>query len=184
MCRGYTTRADILRSPRLSEETHLHKSQVKVTQSCLTLCDSMDYRVHGTFQAGILEWVAFPFSRGSSQPTQVSCTADSSPVEQQGKPNYTKSDLTTVASILGREGAASERKRPGPDWVGGSDPTSGTSMLCWLDKDARRQARWWEEPRTTWKERGRGWGGGRNRQVRVRCMSDPEACHQEPGLHL
>ena len=42
------------------------------------LCDLMDYIVHGVFQARILEWVAVPFSRGSSQPrdqTQVSCTA-------------------------------------------------------------------------------------------------------------
>ena len=34
----------------------------------------MDYIVHGILQAKILEWVAFPFSRGSSQPrdwTQV-----------------------------------------------------------------------------------------------------------------
>ena len=38
----------------------------------------MDYTDHGIFQARILEWVAFPFSRGSSQPrdwTQVSCIA-------------------------------------------------------------------------------------------------------------
>ena len=50
-------------------------SEVKVAQSCLTLCDPMDYTVHGILQARILEWVAFPFSRGSSQcrdPTQVS----------------------------------------------------------------------------------------------------------------
>ena len=49
--------------------------KVKVTQSCLTLCDPMDYTVHGILQARILELVAFPFSRGSSQPmdqTQVS----------------------------------------------------------------------------------------------------------------
>ena len=49
--------------------------KVKVTQLCLTLCDPMDYTVHGLLQARILEWVAFPFSRGSSQPwdrTQVS----------------------------------------------------------------------------------------------------------------
>ena len=35
----------------------------------------MDYIVHGILQVRILEWVAFPFSRGSSQPrdqTQVS----------------------------------------------------------------------------------------------------------------
>ena len=43
--------------------------------SCLTLWDPMDYTVHGILQARILEWVAFPFSRRSSQPrdqTQVS----------------------------------------------------------------------------------------------------------------
>ena len=49
--------------------------KVKVTQSCPTLCHPMDYTVHGILQARILERVAFPFSRGSSQPrdqTQVS----------------------------------------------------------------------------------------------------------------
>ena len=53
--------------------------KVKVAQLCLTLCDPMDYTVHGILQARILEWVAFPFSRGSSQPrhrTGVSCIAD------------------------------------------------------------------------------------------------------------
>ena len=51
---------------------------VKVAQSCLTLCDPMDYTVHGILQARTLEWVAVPFSRGYSQPrdsTQVSCIA-------------------------------------------------------------------------------------------------------------
>ena len=41
---------------------------MKVTQSCLTLCNPMDCIVHGVLQARILEWVAFPFSRGSAQP--------------------------------------------------------------------------------------------------------------------
>ena len=44
---------------------------VKVAQLCLTLCDSMDYHlpgfsVHGILQTRILEWLAIPFSRGSS----------------------------------------------------------------------------------------------------------------------
>ena len=43
------------------------KVKVKVTQLCLTLRDPMDYTVHGILQARILEWVAFPFSRGPSQ---------------------------------------------------------------------------------------------------------------------
>ena len=42
--------------------------QVEVTQLCPTLCDPMDYPVHGILQARILEWVAFPFSGGSYQP--------------------------------------------------------------------------------------------------------------------
>ena len=41
---------------------------VKVAQLCLTLCNPRDYTVHGILQARILESVAFPFSRGSSQP--------------------------------------------------------------------------------------------------------------------
>ena len=54
------------------------KLKAKVSQWCLTLCNFMDYIVHGILKARILEWVAFPFSRGSSQPrdqTQVSCIA-------------------------------------------------------------------------------------------------------------
>ena len=43
------------------------KKKVKVTQSCPTLCDPMDYTVYGILQARILEWVAFPFSKGSPQ---------------------------------------------------------------------------------------------------------------------
>ena len=42
--------------------------KVKVTPSCPTLCDAMDYTVHEILQTRILEWVAFPFSRGCSQP--------------------------------------------------------------------------------------------------------------------
>ena len=56
---------------------------VRVTRSCLTLCDPMDCSppgssVHGVLQARILERVVIPFSRGSSwlkDQTQVSCIA-------------------------------------------------------------------------------------------------------------
>ena len=54
--------------------------KVKIPQLCPTLCNSMGYSlldssVHGILQARMLEWIAFSFSRGSSQPrdqTQVS----------------------------------------------------------------------------------------------------------------
>ena len=59
---------------------------MKVPQSCLTL-----YTVHGILQARILEWVAFPFSRGSSQPRKSNrdppaLQVDSLPAELSGKP--------------------------------------------------------------------------------------------------
>ena len=68
------------------------QSQVKVAQSCPTLCDPMDYTVHEILQARTLQWVAIPFSRGSSQLrdwTQVSCTAGRFfTTEPQGKPTH------------------------------------------------------------------------------------------------
>ena len=54
---------------------------VCVAQSCLILCDPMKYSppcssVHGILQARILEWVAIPFSRGSSWPGSPALKAD------------------------------------------------------------------------------------------------------------
>ena len=40
--------------------------KVKVAQLCPTLCDPMDYIVHGILQARNLECVAIPVARGSS----------------------------------------------------------------------------------------------------------------------
>ena len=56
--------------------------RAQLLQLCLTLCDPTGYSppgssVHGILQAGILEWVAMPSSRGSSwhrDQTHVSCT--------------------------------------------------------------------------------------------------------------
>ena len=52
---------------------------VWITTNCEKFLKRWDYQttsVHGILQAGILEWVAISFSRGSSQPrdlTQLSC---------------------------------------------------------------------------------------------------------------
>ena len=71
----------------------LSVESVKVAQLCPTLCDPMVYTVHGILQARILEWVAFAFSRGSSQPwiepRSPTLQVDSSPAEPQGKPKNT-----------------------------------------------------------------------------------------------
>ena len=50
------------------------------SQSCLAVCDSMDWsspssNVHGILQVGILEWVAIPFSRGSFWPRDGTCVS-------------------------------------------------------------------------------------------------------------
>ena len=75
------------------ETTHfediLQEVKVKVAQSCLTLCDPMDYTVCGILQARILEWVGFPFSRGSSQLRSPTLWVDSLQAEPQGKPKNT-----------------------------------------------------------------------------------------------
>ena len=66
------------------------KLKVKAAQR-LTLSNTMDYIVHGIIQARILEWVALPFSRESSQPRDQkprssALQADSLSTESQGKP--------------------------------------------------------------------------------------------------
>ena len=67
-------------------------------QSCLTLCNPLDYNppgssVHGILQARILEWVAVPFSRGSrieladwTRVSYVSCTGRFLTTSARGKP--------------------------------------------------------------------------------------------------
>ena len=68
--------------------------KVKVVVTCPTLSDPMDYTVHVILQAGILEWVAFPFSRGPSnpeiQPRSPEFQADSLPADPHGKPKNTE----------------------------------------------------------------------------------------------
>ena len=62
---------------------------MKVSLLCPTLCDPMDSIVHGILQARTLEWVAFSFSGGSSQPRSPTLQKDSLPAEPPGKPKNT-----------------------------------------------------------------------------------------------
>ena len=66
---------------------------MKAAQLCLTLCDPMDYTVHGILQSRILEWVAFPFSRSlpkpGIEPWPPTLQVDSLPAEPSGKPKNT-----------------------------------------------------------------------------------------------
>ena len=90
----------------------------KSLRLCQTLCDSMDCSlpgssVHGILQARILEWVAMPSSRGSSQPrdgTQVSYIylhwqVGSLPLAPPGKPRYMYTHNLFPGGVSGKEPA-------------------------------------------------------------------------------
>ena len=88
----------------------LLESDVLSHFSCVIFCDLRDhslpgFSVHGIFQAGILEWVAMPFSRGSSQSkdqTQVSCIYQ---LIYPGSPIwYTWSSIQVLWIIIGLQG--------------------------------------------------------------------------------
>ena len=76
--------------------------------NCVWLCDPMDYTAHGTLQARIQEWVAFPFSRGSSWPrnrTGVSCIAGglfTNWAIREAIMEYTMLQLTVLTRIISR----------------------------------------------------------------------------------
>ena len=89
---------------------HLYFTNVKVlvTQLCPTLCDLMDcsppsISVHGILLARILEWLAIPFSRESSQPTMKSRSpamqADSLPSEPPRKPHISLNNTFNAVSL-------------------------------------------------------------------------------------
>ena len=75
----FTSWPSCVRLRHISQNSMQSKMKVKwKSLSHVTLCNPMNYMVHGILQARTLDWVAFPFSRGSSQPrnrTQVSCIA-------------------------------------------------------------------------------------------------------------
>ena len=63
---------------------------MKLAQSCLTVCNPMDYTVHGIPQPKILEWVAVPspgdLPNPQIKPRSPTLQVDSLPDEPPGKP--------------------------------------------------------------------------------------------------
>ena len=78
--------------------------KVKVAQSCPTLFNPMEYTVHEILQARILEWVAIPFSKLSSnpgiEPKSPTLQAYSLPAEPPWKWSDIPVSLRTVHSLL------------------------------------------------------------------------------------
>ena len=82
------------------------------SQSCLTFCNPMDYTIHGILQARILEWVAVPFSRGSSQPR----------------------DWTQLSHIAGRFFTSWATREAWQGWVQVAGLSSGT-IVTWKKRE-------------------------------------------------
>ena len=106
---------------------------VRLLQLCLTLCDPMDYSplgssVHGILQARTLEWVAMPFSRGSSGPRNWTCISPVSPISCTGRRvlYHLEKAMATHSSTLGWKIPRTEEpgrlqsmgsQRVGHDWA-------------------------------------------------------------------
>ena len=103
-------------------------------------CSLQGSSVHGILQARVLEWVAMPSSRGSSQPrdwTQVSCAAGRFfTTEPPGKPFVTSHHQIQAAhdSLEIRETAPSlpPLDITGPAWFKGFNPFSLILSRIWL----------------------------------------------------
>ena len=86
------------------------KVKVLVAQSCPTLCDPMDcnppgFSVHGHLQARILEWVAIPFSRGSSWPGNLGllhCRQILYHLSHQGSPKGNRNHKCVITFLIVR----------------------------------------------------------------------------------
>ena len=85
--------------------------RAKSLQSCPTLCDPNGHSPQaplstGILQARILEWVAVPFSRGSSQPRDQTCISYTAAgfftAEPSGKPKLTQCHLSIIFNKTGK----------------------------------------------------------------------------------
>ena len=108
----------------------------------------MDYTVHEILQARILEWVAFPFSKGSSQPrdqTQVSCIAGEFFTSWTTKEARPKGNELWI--FIGRTDAEAEAPI---FW-----PSNAKSWLIGKDSDAGKD--WGQEEKGTAEDEMVGW---------------------------
>ena len=99
----------------MNKEIELEKGKwaSEVAQSCLTLCDSMDYSLPGSsicgiLQARILEWLPFPspgdLPNPGIEPGSPALQADASLSEQPGKLEKGNSWFKSTRLGIGREG--------------------------------------------------------------------------------
>ena len=92
---------DIIASPQKKTMWWV-RLKVKVVQSCRTLCNPMDYTVHGILQARILEWVAVPFSRDPPNPSPPHCRRILNHLSHSETPDYSRRKDKTVKTKIFR----------------------------------------------------------------------------------
>ena len=96
VCTTVSSGSLVVRIKHVLKSSKRQQQELAYKFSCSVISDSATpwtQTVHGVLQAGILEWVAFPFSRGSSQPgikpRSPALQTDSLPAEPQGKTKNT-----------------------------------------------------------------------------------------------
>ena len=116
------------------------KGKSEVTQSCPTLRNPMDCSppgssVHGILQARILEWVAYPFSGGSSRPrnpARVSCIAGRFFTTEP--PHPPSQILAPILDLLDTHSSAQTSKKLRPGFAGNFShpfPMGNARSHCW-----------------------------------------------------
>ena len=139
-------------------------------QSCLSLCDSMDYSppgfsAHGIFQARILEWSATSYSQGSSQARDQTSTSCISCFGRQILYHQRHLDFTTTSPLDCKE-VQPVHPKGNQSWIfiGRTDAEAEASILWppdaknWLigkDPDAGKE--WRPEERGTTEDEMVGW---------------------------
>ena len=77
--------------------------RLKIAQLCLTLCDPLDYVVHGILQARILEGIAVPspgdLPHPGIEPRPPALQADSLPTEPPGELFHSPVLLSDFVSV-------------------------------------------------------------------------------------
>ena len=124
----------ILESTKKQHPTSKHKGRkVIVAQSSPTPCNLMDYIVHGILQARVLEWGAFPFSRGlpnpGIKPRSPALQVDSFQLSHRGSPRI----LEWVAYPFSRR-SSWPRNQTGAFCIAGGFFTS------WIIREAWRRS--------------------------------------------
>ena len=130
---------------------------VLVSQSCPTLCDPMDcnppgFSVYGILRARILEWVAIPFSRGSSWPREITLPGRLYHLSHQGSPQENIQIQLNADWVEVRAGDKLAWAHPSCSWALKRSP-----KFCHPSRHHIPSPAWWRVAGTlSWCQEGNG----------------------------